>query len=96
MDGYPPLVGVYSNQVKGPIFVFYGLSSGVTQVLFSHCGNYLYSGERKVLHVTNGCSILFITFCCLFLLLDFPLFRMETFCAGIFVTQTHLFLISIE
>ena len=42
------VVGVYSNEVKGAIFVFYGLSSGVTQVVFSYCGKYLYSGERKV------------------------------------------------
>ena len=42
------VVGVYSSEVRGPIFVFYGLSSGVSQVLFSSCGRYLYSGERKV------------------------------------------------
>ena len=42
------VVGVYSDQVKGPIFLFHSLSSGVTQVLFSSCGKFLYSGERKV------------------------------------------------
>ena len=43
------IVGLYSDAMKGAIFVSSNLSSGVTQMIFSPCGNYLYSGERKVI-----------------------------------------------
>ena len=43
------IVGLYSDAMKGAIFVSSNLSSGVTHMIFSPCGNYLYSGERKVI-----------------------------------------------
>lgn len=43
------IVGLYSDLVKGAIFVLQSLRSGVTHLMFSCCGNYIYTGERKVL-----------------------------------------------
>ena len=41
-------VALYSDQVQGAICVFSDLQSGVTHLVFSPCGNFLFSGERKV------------------------------------------------
>ena len=47
-SNYCSLVGLYSIDTDGALFLFYGLKSGVSHLMFSPCGNYLFSGERKV------------------------------------------------
>ena len=41
-------VGLYSDDVDGPIMVMRELESGVTHMIFSPSGDYLYTGYRKV------------------------------------------------
>ena len=42
------VVGLYCGRMKGPVALLSGLISGITHMVFSYCGNLLYTGERKV------------------------------------------------
>ena len=44
----PYAVGLYSETSSGPMSIFSGVGGGVTHIMFSGDGNYLFSGGRKV------------------------------------------------
>ncbi|KAJ4755770.1 Telomerase Cajal body 1 [Rhynchospora pubera] len=47
LGSYNQTTTVYAEDTMEPLYVLYGQEGGVTQVLFSKDGNYLYTGGRK-------------------------------------------------
>jgi WD40 repeat protein len=48
VGSYSQTTAVYAESNMEPLYVLHGQLGGVTQVLFSKDGNYLYTGGRKV------------------------------------------------
>ncbi|KAJ4815069.1 Telomerase Cajal body protein 1 [Rhynchospora pubera] len=64
LGSYNQTTTVYAEDTMEPLYVLYGQEGGVTQVLFSKDGNYLYTGGRKdpyILYwdIRNTVSILY-------------------------------------